>query len=295
MSETTKISWCDSTWNPWRGCSKVSLGCKNCYAEELVNRRLSDFSKRTRAKPATFNAPLKWNQQPWVCDVCGKPVQDKEKHLADYACSYGFFHRRRVFLGSLMDWLDPNVPVEWLADALDIVRRCPELDFLCLTKRPEQWRHRLDECLGRMVQHWQAYSEQACQFARNWIFKGNAPANAWVGTSIEDQTSADKRIPELLKIPAAGRFISAEPLLGRIDLLNKWERAKWLAGIHWVIIGGESGPRRRDCGVEAIVDVVEQCQAAGVPCFVKQDCAARPGQQGRIPENIWNIKQLPTL
>ena len=210
-----------------------------------------------------------------------------------------------------MDWLDPEVPIEWLADVLDIVRRCPGLDFLMLTKRPQLWRSRLAEAGPYLTNG----------FPVNWLHEGTPPPNVWIGTSVEDQQRADERIPELLRIPAAVRFLSVEPLLKPVDLSSGtyasngmgvvWDAfgrvahtphcdytAKGLTppagpGVSWVIVGGESGHNRRDCGVDAIINVHDQCRAAGVPCFVKQDCAAKPGQQGRIPENVWKCKEFP--
>ena len=141
----------------------------------------------------------------------------------------------------------------------------------------------------------------------DWL-KGVPPSNVWFGVSVEDQKRADERIPELLKIPAAVRFLSVEPLLESISFnrIGSDNSARniltgkqgWLTtGNHvdWVIVGGESGKGRRDCGVDAITDMARQCQAAGVPCFVKQDCAAKPGQQGRIPDEVWSVKQCPDM
>lgn len=324
MSDTTHISWCDSTWNPWRGCTKVSAGCANCYAEKLVTTRMrgkwGKGAPRVRAAKATFNAPLRWNKKPRVCDQCGTAYRI---YLRCNCGSLTDTHRRRVFFGSLMDWLDPEVPVEMLADALDIVRRCENLDFLCVTKRPELWMNRIQGVIEfsylsaprrMLLYHW-------CYDWAHGIYTESVPKNVWIGTSVEDQKRADERIPELLKIPAKVRFLSVEPLLEPIDLVSTGalgcdcppiEREDgWMeercsghckfyqnssdktSRMGWVIVGGESGPHRRDCGVEAIVDLTRQCQAAGVPVFVKQDCAARPGQQGRIPDHIWRIKNFP--
>lgn len=302
MSDRTNIAWTDSTWSPWRGCSSVSAGCKNCYARNLVNRFGGDFSKRTKAAPATFNAPLKWNKKPWVCNVCGDIFTEVEaQNHAHNDHTMPQLHRRRVFLGSLMDWLDPEVPAEWLADVLDIVRRCEGLDFLTLTKRPQLWRSRLAEAGPYLTNG----------FPVNWLHEGTPPPNVWIGTSVEDQQRADERIPELLRIPAAVRFLSVEPLLEDLDIQSAFghnlgcgdapaqpecvECGHLARKVDWVILGGESGPSRRDCGVDAIVNVHDQCRAAKVPCFVKQDCALKPGQQGRIPENVWKCKEFPIV
>jgi protein gp37 len=252
---------------------------------------------RVRAVPATFNAPLKWNKKPWVCDRCGaaRSYQGHEKSASACTCISGNkeSHRRRVFSLSLGDWLDPEVPVEWLADMLDVIRRCPDLDFLLLTKRPELWTERMHDA-------YRSYRNTESGMATaNWLGEwtrrtpSNPPSNIWLGVSVENQEAADRRIPELLKIPAKVRFLSVEPLLEEVNL-EHWLIEGGGGGIDWCIVGGESGPNRRDCGVDAIVSVAEQCQADGVPVFVKQDCAAKPGQQGRIPDNIWRLKEFPT-
>lgn len=317
MSDTTHISWCDSTWNPWRGCTKVSAGCANCYAEKLVTTRMrgkwGKGAPRVRAAKATFNAPLRWNKKPRVCDQCGTAYRI---YLRCNCGSLMDTHRRRVFFGSLMDWLDPEVPVEWLADALDIVRRCEGLDFLMLTKRPQLFQRRLiDVCNWRKATGEGGQPEEFYYWLERWL-DDDPPGNVWVGASVEDQRRADERVPELIKVPAAVRFLSVEPLLEPVDLLKLCPNCDGSGGVDsggvdfsgraisvpcpghtvpvdWVIVGGESGPNRRDCGAEAIVDVVRQCQAAGVPVFVKQGCSSRPGQQGRIPDDVWSLKKFP--
>lgn len=328
MSEHTNISWTDCTWNPWRGCTKVSPGCKNCYASDLVNRFGGDFSKRVRAKDATFNAPLKWNREPIVCDLCGvaqRGAVHMDEGCFNHACpshdhhpSKSTYHLRRVFFGSLMDFLDPEVPVEWLADALDIVRRCPDLVFQMVTKRPELFTERLiaaENTAASRPAHGPGEddADDLCQWIFDWWNEDNVPPNVWIITSVEDQARADERIPHLIRIPAAVRGLSVEPLLEHVELFyevcsgcgkrgcNSCPCGTTTVGpdhngakIDWVIVGGESGPHRRDCGVDAIVDVAEQCQSAGVPVFVKQDCALHPGKQGRIPDEIWNLKQFPS-
>jgi protein gp37 len=185
-----------------------------------------------------------------------------------------------------MDWLDPQVPVEWLADFLRVIAETPNLDWLLLTKRPELWQARL-EAVGRTTSTGKGYA-----VAASWL-NGAAPANVWFGVTCEDQTRANERLPILLCIPAKIRWVSAEPLLGPIKFRDDvlCQDPDCGRGVDWIVVGGESGSKRRDCGVEAIVDVAGQCQAAGVACFVKQDCAQRPGQQGRIPAHIWALKE----
>jgi protein gp37 len=262
MSDTTNIAWCDSTWNPWAGCQPVSAGCQNCYAEALSHRFGKNFRKRNRLSPATFNAPLKWNKRPLICDQTGEAFNDDEWCRYAQGANTSTVHRRRVFSLSLGDWLDPEVPVEWLADMLDVIRRCPNLDFLLLTKRPEWWVQRMDAVTNYLLRT-TGVTDQ-----REWVLEwpcGYARPNIWLGVTVENQEAADRRIPELLRIPARVRFLSIEPLLedvGDLELLAD--------PIDWVIVGGESGPKARPCDIRWISHIVSQCRAANVPCFVKQ-------------------------
>lgn len=155
---------------------------------------------------------------------------------------------------SLCDWLDDEVPIEWLADFLKLIHDTPNLDWLLLTKRPENFGPLFDT-LRRLS--WTPN--------RDWIDRwhnGDIPHNVWVGASVEDQPRSDERIPQVLEIPAKLRFLSVEPLLDDVKL--------HLPGIDWVIVGGESGPRARPCNIEWIRSVIRQCETAAVPCFVKQ-------------------------
>jgi len=204
--------------------------------------------------------------------------------------------RPRVF-PSLMDWLDPQVPIEWLADFLCIIRETPNLTWLLLTKRPELFRERLQRVAASRS------SVTGCTFAEDWL-AGGIPRNIWIGATVEDQKRADERIPYLLEeIPAEVLWLSIEPLLEDIDLSDTGmvdhspdpdDFSCGVSGlVDWIVVGGESGSKRRDCGVGPIISVVKQCKAYDVPVWVKQDCALRPGTQGRIPDDIWALKQLP--
>lgn len=168
---------------------------------------------------------------------------------------------------------------EWRGDAWNIIRQTPHLTYQILTKRPE-----------RIIDH----------LPSDW---GEGWPNVWVGVSAENQATADERIPELLRIPAAMRWVSAEPLLGDVNLLNamcgydkQGYRKPLLTNtkLDWVVIGGESGPERRDMDMAAFTSVVEQCQRGNVPVFVKQDSALHSGRQGRIPDALW-LKQFPRI
>lgn len=301
MGEQSKIEWTDDTHNFWQGCTKISPGCANCYAEAR-DRRFYDKAGIThwgngapRVRSKDFNAPLRWNNFPWVCDckvqagtTKGKRYFSKDIAMTAQEIRLGTFdccecgrpvHRRRVFSLSLGDWLDDEVPIAWLADMLDVIRRCPNLDFLLLTKRPENF-------FGREAREYKPSrlglaQEYALANSRHELFgwlcewgNGKPPHNIRIGTSVENQHEADKRIPEVLKIPAKTHFISMEPLLSAVDLPasgdGHFDDVPIIDGINWVIVGGESGLNARPCNVGWIRDIVQQCKASRVPCFVKQ-------------------------
>jgi protein gp37 len=226
----------------------------------------------------------------------------------------------RVFCASLADWLDEEVPIEWLANLLDLIECTPNLDWLLLTKRPENWLSRITAAYSfatnaaGMIESWGATADSP--------LAGVCPKNVWLGVSVENQEYADKRIPELLKIPAKVRFLSCEPLLGEVNL-EKWlnpqlevhfngdkdvlkdadfvsafgamikAAERQFFGIHWVISGGESGPRHRAMDIEWSQSLADQCQAAGVAFFMKQDSGPNPGKQGRLSDKLFSRKEFP--
>jgi protein gp37 len=279
MSEKTKIEWCDHTWNPWRGCAKVSPGCQNCYAEGWGKRFGVEWGPgkpRKLGSAAYRRQPLRWQDFQYWRPNCNTGVRDPEALGNPFLCPNCDPHevltqrRPRVFCGSLMDdWLDPEVPVEWLADLIDTIRQTPNLDWLLLTKRPEKWRLRIEQAM-----EWWAGKDGATYSCMADWFQGKAPANVWLGVSAEDQTRWGERVPVLLSIPAAVRFVSVEPMLGPIEMWGYWGQRP-----DWIILGGESGPKARPCNVEWIRRGVSQCREAGVPVFVKQ-LGARPYNGG---------------
>lgn len=268
MSERSNIAWTDGTHNFWRGCTKVSPGCQHCYAEKMVTTRLGgEWGKgKPRVRAKQFNLPLRWNKKPWVCDTCGKAFTHAETHMDESGLSScrAFWHRRRVFSLSLGDWLDEEAPIEYLADMLSVIQRCTDLDLLLLTKRAQNWEPRVAQVLDAVKKKAGCISVFALWLSR-WL-NGTPPPNVWIGTSIENQATADERIPKLRNIPAACRFLSVEPMLGPIDFHSPAS----ISGIHWEIFGGESGHNARPCNIEWIRDGVKQCRAAGVAPFVKQ-------------------------
>ncbi|RRJ97847.1 DUF5131 family protein [Opitutaceae bacterium TAV4] len=308
MAKDSKIEWTDHTFNPWIGCTKVSPGCANCYAaaqDAFRHWTPEGFGKgkpRKRTSEANWRQVLKWDR-------------DAEQKYSDVlaATKYGHvinYTRPRVFCASLADWLDPEVPAEWLADLLDLIRRTPNLDWLLLTKRPELWRERMldviwHELAGNGIAIGDAFQIAAsrgdkpiARICGEWVL-GTAPANVWIGTTTESQAMADKRIPELLRIPARVRFLSVEPMLGPVRLRLDWlydprectcyeiigghqqgcafygktasaEMARPWPTVDWVICGCESGPRRRPMDTAHALSLRHQVTAAGVAFFMKQ-------------------------
>lgn len=240
MALDSKIEWCDATWNPWIGCTRVSPGCVNCYAESFARRygkaEWGPTAQRVRSSAANWRKPLVWNA--------------KAKREG---------RRYKVFCASLADVYEDNPQlIEWRFDLWDLIDQTPHLDWLLLTKRPENIRGKTP--LG-------------------WFRNGPWPANLWIGTSVENQEQADKRIPVLLSIPAPVRFLSCEPLLGPLDLsmylvpqfaADDPRHEPWRNGVEWVICGGESGPQARPMHEDWARALRDQCQAAGVAYFFKQ-------------------------
>lgn len=295
MSAETKIEWTDATLSPWIGCSPVSAGCAHCYLPTTTPARVHGVKlggPRLRVK--TFRGQA-------------LALNRKAERLG---------RRLRVF-PSLCDWLDAEVPTEWLADFLDVVRLTPALDWQLLTKRPALFRDRLAEVLAYVQSTFSSTDTEQAGWALDWL-DGRAPANAWIGTSIEHQRAADERVPALLTIPAAVRFVSLEPLLEPVDfamgLPSRGVRKTAagvvqfpVPGVDWGIVGGESGPEARPCNVEWVHSLVVQFAAAGVPLFVKQ-LGRRPfhgpiAMQLRHPKGgdpaEWpaclNVRQMPEV
>jgi len=204
MGKKTAISWTSKTWNPWRGCTKLSPGCAHCYAERMMTRMEFDFSTVTRTK--TWADPLRWQ-----AEAQARGIQE------------------RVFTCSWSDWFHPAAD-PWRAEAWEIVCRCPNLIFQILTKRPELIPSRLPP---------------------DW---GAGYPNAWLGVSVEDPAFL-YRLDALRQVQAAIRFISAEPLLASLGYLN-------LAGFHWVIVGGESGPGFRPMDHAWACEIRDQCHGS---------------------------------
>lgn len=277
MPEKTKIEWADHSWSPWRGCTKVSPGCANCYAETLSKRNPAVLGQWGKGAPRVlaknWGDPVKWNQYK-TCDCGAIRCHVHDLQAMCPICRSGY-RRPRVF-PSLCDWLDDEVPIEWLAQFLATIHATPNLDWLLLTKRPENWTRVRDAASkGNLLM-------PAAKWIYHW-FHGEAPDNVWFGVSVEDQERADKRIPLLRYIPAKLRWLSVEPLIGPVDLRlvyqmsgfpNHITKEGYARGhnfpIHWAVIGGESGPGARPCSVDWVRSAAAQCKVVDVPVFVKQ-------------------------
>ena len=287
MGQDSKIEWTDHTFNPWIGCTKVSPGCLNCYAETRMDSRYGRVKwgkgqPRSRTGADNWRKPKQWNANaaafPWICPACNCRIAD-DAYESDPCFECSNCHRARlipyrprVFCASLADWLDDEVPIEWLADLLELIAATPNLDWLLLTKRPQNFAPRtlaVSELRGR----------PASLLAMQWGGWGNIPPNVWVGTSAEDQNRWDERMPLLMDIPACIHFVSAEPLLGPI-VMNGGPRPDWL------IVGGESGPGARPMHTDWARSLRDQCVAAGVAFHFKQWGEYSPEEppDGRSPD-----------
>lgn len=273
-----QIEWCDHMWRPWRG---------------------GPLSRTSLVATKNWSEPVKWNKR-----AVGNFIKDARRFISGRKDKLPRVDHQKVF-PSLCDWLDQEVPAEWLARFLGLIAATPNLDWLLLTKRPELWRERMAQVTAYNASGpWTNEEADIRDAATCWIEHGIAPENVWVGVSVEDQPRANERIQELLKIPAKLRFLIVEPLLGPLDLtevdsgrtesMRGYERrvkdnalrdrTAWgepHRGLNWVIVGGESGPKARPCNVEWIRDIVRQCRVAKVPCYVKQ--------LGSAPEFDWKL------
>lgn len=283
MADKTKIEWTDATWNPITGCNVVSPGCTNCYAMKLAGTRLAHHPSRagltidTKAGPV-WNGKLRFNSE-WI----EQPLRWKRP--------------RRIFVCAHGDLFTEGVETHWLDQIFAIMALCPHHIFQVLTKRPErmrayleinpdilrdrwfrsvpsgEWRISVSEAYARLHPH-------ASEEMRN-LYNCTGPTwplpNVWLGVSIEDQARADERIPYLLTTPAATHWISAEPLLGPVDIKDALANPKWngeplwqLNRIDWVVAGGESGIDARPMHPDWARSLRDQCEAAHVPFFFKQ-------------------------
>lgn len=274
MADSTGIEWADATWNPIVGCSIVSPGCTHCYAMRFAHARLARNPKTPHYAGATHavNGNAVWTGKvaPAPDHVLSQPLRWKRP--------------RRIFVNSMGDLFHEDVPGAWIDDVYRVMQGAPQHTFLILTKRAQRMRD----------YHVKLCAEVNAQATRAAVGLPDFPLpNVWLGVSCEDQARADERVPLLLDTPAAVRFVSAEPLLGPIDLSGimsppSWvyqplkghrfdpmdasagERKEQTARLDWVIAGGESGKGARPMHPDWARAIRDQCARAGVPFFFKQ-------------------------
>ena len=281
MSATTSIEWSDATWNPITGCSRVSRGCGTaleggCYAERLAATRLKHHSSRKGlTRHGRWTGEVRFNE-PWLTQPLGwkKP--------------------RRIFVCAHGDLFHERVPDEWINEVFCVMSLCPQHTFQVLTKRPRRMRKYIR---GQTREYLQGVGRPADPDRIRYPLR-----NVWLGTSVEDQRTADERIPLLLETPAAVRWISAEPLLDEIRLrrLNP-SGARFINALigyefrvdgsmlecacprlGWVVCGGESGPRARPMDPAWARSLRDDCAECDVPFFFKQWGGRTPKAGGRL-------------
>jgi len=267
MAETTGIAWTDATWNPVTGCAKVSPGCVHCYSERMTHR----MAHREKSIPKYDG--LTDTRGHWTGEVRCHP------DLLDMPIRWR--KPRYIFVCSMSDLFHPAVPFEFIARVFLAMLAAPQHVYQVLSKRPE-----------RMVEFFERWN-RAIDVPLPSKWRPAPLPGIWLGVSAEDQERADERIPLLLRVPAAVRFVSLEPLLGPVDLGDVIPRLSHPERF-WAICGGESGPGARPMQIEWLADIVAQCHDAGIATFVKQDSGPRAGKQGRIPDDLWALKEYPT-
>lgn len=260
MGAQTSIAWTDCTWNPVRGCSRVSEGCRNCYAERQ-SARFSDPGQpfhgfASRRVGRAFGTS-------WTGKV--ELVESKLREPLSWR------KPRRVFVNSMSDLFHEALPDEAIDRVFAVMACAGRQRFQVLTKRAK----RMAEYMAKRAKSAQPWKDAARTVGYSLEFEGLSLVrwplpNVWLGVSVEDQATADARIPFLLHTPAAIRFISAEPLLEAVDLMVWENKGHDLPSIDWVIGGGESGYGARPCDVAWLRSLRDQCEAAGVAFFCKQ-------------------------
>ncbi|MDQ3914303.1 MAG: phage Gp37/Gp68 family protein [Actinomycetota bacterium] len=272
MSIGTSIEWTDVTWNPTTGCRRVSEGCDNCYAVKLA-RRLKAMGN-PRYQNDGPDGPGFGLTLHW--DKIEEPLRWKKP--------------RRVFVNSMSDLFHPSVPHSFVRRCFQVMVEAAEHEFQILTKRPTYMARSIPRILDEL--------------------RIDAPRNIWLGTSVENQAWAEKRIPALLRTPAAVRFLSCEPLLGPVDLSafitpdcagrgdSASSTAKGLirpevgGTIDWVIVGGESGPGFRAIEADWVRNIRDECLGANIAFFMKQWGGRTPKAGGRdLDGRTWD--QMP--
>jgi len=251
MADETDISWTDHTQNFWWGCTRIAPGCDNCYAAALDKR----IGGNHWAGPENTNAdrPRLTKDKNW-----DKPVKWNEQAQLEG-------RRRRVFCGSMMDWCDKNAPAGALDRMWQVIRDTPQLDWQLLTKRATL----IERCLPS-----------------DW---GTGYPNVWLGVTVENVEYGYPRIEILSKIPAKVRFLSCEPLLGRLEKLYQFEP---MQNIDWAIVGGESGPGARPMHADWANELMQDLDLWNIPIWFKQWGASTRDKGGCLVDGI-EIKNWP--
>ena len=324
MGDKSGISWTSATWNPTTGCDKVSPGCGlprfegddtgGCYAMAMAAR----LKKMGQAKYQKDGTP-----------PLSGPGFGVATHPAALELPYHWRTPRRIFVNSMSDLWHQDVPDGFIARVWDVMGQNQQHIYQVLTKRHARMRSWLTRWADQTSDQTSdkpsgmppmprgpqavraAYSSgraglfadmlnsmgeppDGCAYPLydwmdGWRFWGRDLFNVHVGVSAEDQHWAGIRLAALAETPAAVRWVSAEPLLGPIDL------TPWLPWLSWVVVGGESGPDHRPMDIGWLESIVSQCQSAGVAVHVKQDSGPSAGMQGRIPDDLWQLKQFPAV
>jgi len=287
----SKIEWTDEVWNPVSGCTRVSAGCDNCYAAKMTKRLAKIESTKDKYGGLINDGKDHFNGV-------------VKTHFDELQTPLRWRRPRRVFVNSMSDLFHPSVPFEFIDQVFAVMALTPRHTYQILTKRPERMAEYTKH--GRFKNIVLASSE----FKRpdEWIDAEYPLENVWLGTSVEDQDTADERIPHLLQCPAAVRFLSCEPLLGEVNfrwtgwaekvpglsyreclekhgLINQYEGIK---GIHWVIVGGESGPNARPMHPDWVRSIRDQCIDSGTPFFFKQWGEYAPADHDTpIPDHVF--------
>ncbi len=244
----SKIEWTDRVWNPVTGCTKVSQGCKNCYAETIANRF--------------------WGDRKFTDVRCHEDRLEQPLHIKKPSM---------IFINSMSDLFHAKVSFEFIYEVINTIEFSPQHIFQILTKRPER---------ALEFAHWYREKRKGCPL----------PRNIWLGVSVEDQETANERIPILLQVPAAVRWLSIEPMLGKINIthfLSGWKDEydnhflpieiyniiKNNNKIDWVVVGGESGAHARPMHPEWVRSIRDQCKEYDIPFFFKQWGEWLPGER----------------
>lgn len=272
MSDKSKIEWTEATWNVVTGCSRVSEGCRNCYAERLAATRMAHVPAYDGLAEMTPGGPRWTGEVRFNADRLGLPLRWRRP--------------RMIFVNSQSDLFHESLPFEQIAAIFGVMAACPQHTFQVLTKRPERAREWFGwvaaQPHGPTAWCWlKAAAYRETERMRRYMAETLWPLpNVWLGVSCEDQATADARIPLLLECPAAVRWVSAEPLLGPVDLRHLapcddfWTDALDTPDparrVSWVVVGGESGPGARPMHPAWAEQIRDACVAAEVPFFFKQ-------------------------